>query len=234
MHGSSRSLPTISTASSSSRRPRRSIWSSSAPRCPLVAGLVDQLADAGVAAFGPTAAAARLEASKAFAKEVMLAAGVPTGAYREVESVQDGMAAIESYPAVIKFDGLAAGKGVVIATDEGQARDALTEMIEERRFGDGAVIVEEYLDGEEVSLFAFCDGETAIPMTPAQDYKRIFDGDEGPNTGGMGAYTPVAGVPDPAELCALVHQPIVDEMKRRGSSVPRRALRGAGLVAGRG
>lgn len=198
------------------------------PEAPLVAGLVDALAAAGIRAFGPGAAAAQLEASKSFAKEVMIAAGVPTGAYAEVDSVQAGVAAVESYPAVIKYDGLAAGKGVVIAQDENEAQIALEEMIEQRRFGDGKVIVEEFLDGEEVSLFALCDGVNAIPMTPAQDYKRIFDGDEGPNTGGMGAYTPVPGAPEVDDLALLVHQPIVDELRRRG--MPFHGVLYAGLM----
>jgi phosphoribosylamine--glycine ligase len=198
------------------------------PEAPLVAGMVDAFSGSDVKAFGPSAAAAQLEASKSFSKEVMIAAGVPTGSYEDVSSVDDGVAAIASYPAVIKYDGLAAGKGVVIAQDEAEARTALGEMIEQRKFGDGKVIVEEFLDGDEVSLFALCDGLRALPMTPAQDYKRIFDGDEGPNTGGMGAYTPVPGVPDVDELCALVHQPIVDEMNRRGT--PFHGVLYAGLM----
>ena len=137
------------------------------------------------------------------------------------------MAAIERYPVVLKFDGLAAGKGVVIAQDEAQARAALEAFLEERRFGPGRVVVEEHLDGEEVSLLALCDGVRAIPMAPAQDYKRIFDGDEGPNTGGMGSYSPVPGVDATRarELSRVVHQPIVDELARRGTPVPRRPLR---------
>ncbi|HWI22173.1 MAG TPA: phosphoribosylamine--glycine ligase [Baekduia sp.] len=198
------------------------------PEAPLVAGMVDAFAGTGIKAFGPSAQAARLEASKSFSKDVMIAAGVPTGGYEEVGSVAAGMAAIDSYPAVIKYDGLAAGKGVVIAQSESEARAALAAMIEERRFGTGKILVEEYLDGDEVSLFALCDGVRAIPMTPAQDYKRIFDGDQGPNTGGMGAYTPVPGVPDVDELCALVHQPIVDEMARRGT--PFHGVLYAGLM----
>ena len=164
------------------------------PEAPLVAGVVDALTDAGIPVFGPGRDAARLEGSKAFAKEVMEAAGVPTAAWTTVDDAAAGMAAIERYPVVLKFDGLAAGKGVVIAQDEAQAQAALTEFLEERRFGPGRVVVEEHLDGEEVSLLALCDGVRAIPMAPAQDYKRIFDGDEGPNTGGMGSYSPVPGV----------------------------------------
>jgi phosphoribosylamine--glycine ligase len=189
------------------------------PEAPLVAGVVDALTDAGIPVFGPGRDAARLEGSKAFAKEVMEAAGVPTAAWTTVDDAAAGMAAIERYPVVLKFDGLAAGKGVVIAQDEAQAQAALAEFLEERRFGPGRVVVEEHLDGEEVSLLALCDGVRAIPMAPAQDYKRIFDGDEGPNTGGMGSYSPVPGV-DAAralELSAVVHQPIVDELARRGT-----------------
>ncbi len=189
------------------------------PEAPLVAGLVDALNDEGIPVFGPVREAARLEGSKAFAKEVMEAAGVPTAAWTTVDDVASGMAAIERYPVVLKFDGLAAGKGVVIAQDEATARAALEEFLEQRRFGPGRVVVEEHLDGEEVSLLALCDGVRAIAMAPAQDYKRIFDGDEGPNTGGMGSYSPVPGV-DPGrarELSALVHQPIVDELARRGT-----------------
>jgi phosphoribosylamine--glycine ligase len=199
------------------------------PEAPLVAGLADRLEQAGIAHFGPTAAAAQLEGSKAFAKDVMASAGVPTANWAEVESVQAGMEAIDGrYPTVIKFDGLAAGKGVVVAPDAATARQALSEMLEERRFGEGAVVVEDFLEGEELSLFAICDGERAVPMVPAQDYKRIFDGDEGPNTGGMGAYSPVPGAPDPAELVVAIHQPVVDLLRERGT--PFHGVLYAGLM----
>lgn len=200
------------------------------PEAPLVAGLVDELAAEGIPAFGPVREAARLEGSKEFAKEVMEAAGVPTAAWSAIDSVEDGMAAIERYPVVLKFDGLAAGKGVVIAQDDARAREALEAFLEERRFGPGCVVVEEHLEGEELSLLALCDGERALPMAPAQDYKRIFDGDEGPNTGGMGSYSPVPGVDaDRArEISALVHQPIVDELARRGT--PFHGVLYAGLM----
>jgi len=189
------------------------------PEAPLVAGLADELAGRGIAAFGPSAAAARLEASKQYAKDVMEAAGVPTAAWSAVDDVDAGMVAITGYPVVLKFDGLAAGKGVVIAQSETEARATLEEFLVARRFGEGRVVVEECLAGEELSLLALCDGERAIPMAPAQDYKRIFDGDEGPNTGGMGSYSPVPGIgPERvAELSALVHQPIVDELRGRGT-----------------
>jgi phosphoribosylamine--glycine ligase len=189
------------------------------PEAPLVAGAVDALAAEGIAAFGPTAAAARLEGSKAYAKEVMAEAGVPTAAATVVREVEEGMAAVERYPVVLKADGLAAGKGVVIAADEAQARAALEDMLVARRFGETSVLVEEHLEGEELSLLALCDGERAVPMAPAQDYKRIFDGDAGPNTGGMGSYSPVAGVDAArvAEIAAAVHQPVVDLMRERGT-----------------
>lgn len=189
------------------------------PEAPLVAGLVDALAARGMAAFGPSAAAARLEGSKTFAKEVMAAAGVPTAAWAAVGDVESGMAAISRYPVVLKFDGLAAGKGVVIAADADEARTTLVEFLVDRRFGAGQVVVEECLVGDELSLLALCDGERAVAMAPAQDYKRIFDGDAGPNTGGMGSYSPVPGVtPQRAEeICALVHQPVVDLLRARGT-----------------
>ncbi len=200
------------------------------PEVALIAGLVDALSAAGIAAFGPVREAARLEGSKAFAKEIMAAAGVPTAAWTTVTGVEAGLAAVPSYPVAIKFDGLAAGKGVVIATDAEQAREALEAFLVERRYGAGAVVVEEFLVGEEVSLFALCDGERAVAMAPAQDYKRIFDGDAGPNTGGMGSYSPVAGVDAvrAREITALVHQPVVDELARRGT--PFHGVLYAGLM----
>ncbi|HKE80572.1 MAG TPA: phosphoribosylamine--glycine ligase, partial [Solirubrobacteraceae bacterium] len=189
------------------------------PEAPLVGGLVDRLASRGIDAFGPTAEVAQLEGSKAFAKEVMEAAGVATATWRAVTTVEDGMGAIERYPVVLKYDGLAAGKGVVIAGDEDEARATLEAFLVERRFGDERVVVEEALEGEELSLLALCDGEIAVPMAPAQDYKRIFDGDRGPNTGGMGSYSPVPGI-DRArieELVRTIHQPVVDELRHRGT-----------------
>jgi phosphoribosylamine--glycine ligase len=200
------------------------------PEAPLVAGLADELAARGRSAFGPRRAAAELEGSKAFAKEVMAAAGVPTAGWTAVDDVEAGMAAIERYPAVLKFDGLAAGKGVVIAAGEAEAREALEGFLVERRFGPGRVVVEEHLEGEELSLHALCDGERAVPMAPAQDYKRIFDGDVGPNTGGMGSYSPVAGVDAQraAEITRLVHQPVVEELRRRGT--PFHGVLYAGLM----
>ena len=204
------------------------------PEAPLVAGLADECAANGVACFGPVAAAARLEGSKAYAKEVMAAAGVPTGAHALVESVEDGLAAIGTYPAVIKADGLAAGKGVVIAPDEATARGALEAMLVERRFGDTPVVVEEFLDGRELSLLAICDGETALPLAPARDYKRIGDGDAGPNTGGMGCFSPVPEIDDAfvERIRAGVHQPVVDELARRGTPFHGVLYAGLMLTAG--
>jgi phosphoribosylamine--glycine ligase len=200
------------------------------PEAPLVAGLVDELVERGIAAFGPVREVAQLEGSKAFAKEVMEAAGVATAAWRAVETVEDGMGSIDRYPVVLKFDGLAAGKGVVIAEDEQEARATLEAFLEEERFGAGRVVVEELLEGEELSLLALCDGETAVPMAPAQDYKRIYDGDRGPNTGGMGSYSPVVGIDRPVteELVRTVHQPVVDELRHRG--IPFHGCLYAGLM----
>jgi phosphoribosylamine--glycine ligase len=200
------------------------------PEAPLVAGVADALAQAGIRCFGPCRAAAELEGSKAFCKEIMIAAGVPTAEHTVVTDPRAGMEAIKRYPVVIKADGLAAGKGVIIAEDEHQARAALTDLLVERRFGTERVLVEEHLDGEELSLLALCDGRTAVPLASAQDYKRIFDGDQGPNTGGMGCYSPVPAVDDAraSEICAVVHQPVLDELARRG--IPFHGVLYAGLM----
>ena len=204
------------------------------PEAPLVAGLVDELAAAGIAAFGPTREAARIEGSKAYAKQLMKETGVPTAShvlFRTREEAAEHLACA-SYPAVLKADVLAAGKGVIIAADEREARAALDVFFGERRFGETEVVLEEFLEGEELSLLALCDGERALPLAPAQDYKRIFDGDEGPNTGGMGSYSPVPGFDDARaqELAAVVHQPIVDELRRRGT--PFHGVLYAGLMMG--
>jgi phosphoribosylamine--glycine ligase len=200
------------------------------PEAALVAGVADALAAAGIRCFGPVAAAARLEGSKAFSKEIMAAAGIPTAAHRVVTDPDAGMRAVERYPVVIKADGLAAGKGVIIATDEAQARDAFEQLLVEHQFGTDRVVVEEYLEGDELSLLALCDGERAVALASAQDYKRIFEGDEGPNTGGMGSYSPVPEIDDAyaAEICAAVHQPVLDELRRRG--VPFHGVLYAGLM----
>jgi phosphoribosylamine---glycine ligase len=202
------------------------------PEAPLVEGLVDMLGEAGVRAFGPTAAAAKIEGSKAYAKELMQDVGVPTASYMVFRSREEALAQLPcaSYPAVLKADVLAAGKGVIICETEAEARAAAEVFFSERRFGITTVVLEEFLHGEEVSLFALCDGVRAVPMTPAQDYKRIFDGDEGPNTGGMGSYSPVPGVDEDLvrEITATVHQPIVDELRARGT--PFHGVLYAGLM----
>jgi phosphoribosylamine---glycine ligase len=202
------------------------------PEAPLVAGLVDALEERGIAAFGPSGEAARIEGSKLHAKELMSEAGVPTASHTVLRSREEALdqIACASYPAVLKADGLAAGKGVIICPSEAEARDAVDVFFTERRFGDTRVVIEEFLDGEELSLLALCDGENVLPLAPAQDYKRIYDGDEGPNTGGMGSYSPVPGF-DPAEterITDLVHRPIVDAMRRRGT--PYHGVLYAGLM----
>jgi phosphoribosylamine--glycine ligase len=191
------------------------------PEAPLVEGLVDMLGEAGVRAFGPTAAAAKIEGSKAYAKELMQDVRVPTASYMVFHSREEALAQLPcaSYPAVLKADVLAAGKGVIICESEQEARAAVEVFFGERRFGHTTVVLEEFLRGEELSLFALCDGVRAVPMTPAQDYKRIFDMDQGPNTGGMGSYSPVPKIDDDLvrDITATVHQPIVDELRARGT-----------------
>jgi phosphoribosylamine---glycine ligase len=245
------------------------------PEAPLVAGLVDALAERGRPAFGPSAAAAELEGSKTFAKQAMEQAGVPTAAWRRVASLEEGIVAVgelASPGVVVKADGLAAGKGVTVAENAEQAHAALREIFVERRFGGGpssdpmnrsgestdpvnrsggssdpmnrpskssrssdsrggpSAVVEELLLGEELSLLALCDGVRAVPMAPARDFKRIFEGDRGPNTGGMGSYSPVAGFDAASvrELASVVHQPIVDLMRGRGT--PFHGVLYAGLM----
>ena len=202
------------------------------PEAPLVGGAVDALEQAGVPAFGPSAEAARLEGSKLHAKELMAEAGVPTASHTVLRSHQEALDEIASasYPAVLKADGLAAGKGVIICQTEDEAREAAAAFFVEQRFGEMEVVFEEFLDGEELSLLALCDGDNVLPLAPAQDYKRIGDGDEGPNTGGMGSYSPVPGFgPDEVErLADEVHRPVVDAMKRRGT--PFHGVLYAGLM----
>jgi phosphoribosylamine--glycine ligase len=204
------------------------------PEAALVAGAVDALEDAGVPAFGPSAGAAELEGSKAFAKELMKEAGVPTAAHVLLRSREEALEQLSraAYPTVLKADGLAAGKGVIICPTEAEARAAVDVFFTERRFGATTVILEEMLEGEELSLLAICDGENVVPLAPAQDYKRIFDGDEGPNTGGMGSYSPVPGfgAAEVEEIVDRVHRPIVAAMARRG--VPFHGVLYAGLMIG--
>jgi phosphoribosylamine--glycine ligase len=202
------------------------------PEAPLVAGLVDMLGEAGIRAFGPSAAAAKIEGSKAYAKKVMKELGVPTASYMVFRTREEALAQLPcaSYPAVLKADVLAAGKGVIVCSTEQEAREAVDVFFGERRFGATTVVLEEFLEGEEVSLLALCDGVRALPMAPAQDYKRIFDDDEGPNTGGMGSYSPVPGydVDWAMETAAVVHQPIVDDLRARGT--PFHGVLYAGLM----
>jgi phosphoribosylamine---glycine ligase len=202
------------------------------PEAPLVKGLVDVCFEAGIKAFGPSGPAARIEGSKAFAKEVMEAAGVPTASYVVLHDRTEALdhLAGASYPLVLKADALAAGKGVVICPTDAEAKAAVDEFFTQQRFGRTTVVAEEFLEGQELSLLALCDGTRAVPMTPAQDYKRIFDGDKGPNTGGMGSYSPVPGF-DAAHakaLAATVHQPVVDELRARGT--PFHGVLYAGLM----
>jgi phosphoribosylamine--glycine ligase len=191
------------------------------PEAPLVAGLADALEASGVATFGPSAEAARIEGSKIHAKELMTAAGVPTASHAVLRTREEAREhlACASYPAVLKADGLAAGKGVIIAASEAEAREATDVFFVEQRFGETEVVLEEHVEGEELSLLAICDGENVVPLAPAQDYKRIFDGDRGPNTGGMGSYSPVPGFDRERtdEIVATVHRPVVDLMRRRGT-----------------
>ncbi len=188
------------------------------PEAPLVAGVGDVLREAGFAVYGPSAAAAALEGSKAFAKEVMSAAEVPT-AFAHVctteEEVADALDALGA-PHVVKEDGLAAGKGVVVTDDREEALEHARACLAKV---DGRVVVEAYLDGPEVSIFYVCDGDRGVPLAPAQDFKRVGDGDAGPNTGGMGAYTPLDWAP--ADLVETVTnrvaEPVLAEMRRRGT-----------------
>jgi phosphoribosylamine--glycine ligase len=194
------------------------------PEAPLVAGISDVLTDDGFTVFGPSRDAAALEGSKAFAKEVMDAAGVPTARSRTCTHPLDVAAALDLFgpPYVVKQDGLAAGKGVVVTDDRATAEAHATAS--------GTVVIEEYLDGPEVSLFVVCDGKTAIPLLPAQDFKRIGDDDTGPNTGGMGAYAPLPWADDDlvVRLQAAVVEPTLAEMRVRG--IPFRGLLYVGLA----
>jgi phosphoribosylamine---glycine ligase len=209
------------------------------PEAPLVAGLVDALEARGHLAFGPTAAAAELEGSKAFAKHAMAQAGVPTAGYRHVHTFEEGLEAVRELASpgvVVKADGLAAGKGVTVASSPAEAEQALREIFLEHRFAaprdpaQASAVVEELLLGAELSLLALCDGHTALPLAPARDFKRIGEHDTGPNTGGMGAYSPVAGIGEREirELSETLVQPIVDWMAARGT--PYRGVLYAGLM----
>ena len=208
------------------------------PEAPLCAGIVDDLETAGIKAFGPTKAAARLEGSKGFTKDLCRANGIPTAAYERFSAANPAKVYLRSRgaPIVVKADGLAAGKGVVVAQTVAEAETAIDMM-----FGGGLgeaggeVVVEEFLDGEEASFFALCDGETAIPLTTAQDHKRAYDDDKGPNTGGMGAYSPAPNIDAAmsARIMAEIIDPTMRAMKAMGA--PYKGVLYAGLmIAGEG
>lgn len=200
------------------------------PEVPLVLGVADAVRAAGIACFGPSAAAARIEGSKAFAKDVMAAAGVRTAHSEVVDSPAELDAALDRFGPtwVVKDDGLAAGKGVVVTADRSAARDHGAELLEQGH----PVLLESFLDGPEVSLFCLVDGETVVPLLPAQDHKRVGDGDTGPNTGGMGAYTPLPWLPAETvtEIVEDVVRPVAAELVRRGC--PFSGLLYAGLAIG--
>jgi phosphoribosylamine--glycine ligase len=184
------------------------------PEAPLVAGVSDALRAAGIPVFGPSKNAAALEGSKSFAKEIMAAADVPTGMAHECKTIEEVEAALDDFgaPYVVKADGLAAGKGVIVTSDRAAALEHA------RKFIDMGILVEEFLDGQEVSLFFLADGTNVVPLTPAQDFKRAHDGDAGPNTGGMGAYSPLPWLPEGfvEEVQRTVAQPTINELARLG------------------
>ena len=187
------------------------------PEVPLVAGAADALIEAGVPVFGPTKAAAQLEGSKAFAKDVMAAAGVLTASATRVEQASDVEAALDEYGPryVVKDDGLAGGKGVVVTEDRAEAKAHAEAVLA----AGNPVLFESFLEGPEVSLFCLVDGETVVPLLPAQDHKRAYDNDEGPNTGGMGAYAPLPWLPedDVQTIVDTIARPVAEEMVRRGT-----------------
>jgi phosphoribosylamine--glycine ligase len=206
------------------------------PEAPLVAGIADLFVEHGLKVFGPNKVAAQLEGSKFFAKEIMAAAGAPTGAFARFTDADEAHAYLDtqrSWPLVVKADGLAAGKGVIICNDRDEARAAVDLCLVARDFGEAGnvVLIEEFLSGSEVSLLALCDGTTVVPMAPAQDYKRIFNGDQGPNTGGMGSYCPVPGFSDETaqRICDEVYRPVLDALRARG--VDFRGVLYGGLIA---
>jgi phosphoribosylamine---glycine ligase len=203
------------------------------PETPLAAGIIDDLAAAGIKAFGPGKLAAQLEGSKGFTKDLCSEFNIPTGAYRRFTDAADALAYVrgQGAPIVVKADGLAAGKGVVVAKTLREAEDAIAMMFEGAFGSAGAeVVIEEFLSGREISFFALCDGETAIPLASAQDHKRAFDHDEGPNTGGMGAYSPTPFVtPDiHDQIMSRIILPTVSGMKTRGT--PFRGVLYAGVM----
>ena len=204
------------------------------PEAPLVAGLADVFKRRGLPVFGPSKAAAQLEGSKAFSKELMAKYNIPTAFFKICEDIEAAKAYVEEKgaPLVVKADGLAAGKGVVVAMTKQEALDAIDDMMGDHKFGAAGarVVLEEYMEGEEASLLAFTDGKTVVPMIAAQDHKRVFDGDEGPNTGGMGTYAPAPVMTDILRLKAteLVLKPVVAAMAKEGT--PYQGCLYAGLM----
>jgi phosphoribosylamine--glycine ligase len=204
------------------------------PEAPLVAGITDAMEAAGLACCGPSKPAAQLEGSKAFTKEIADAAGIPTAKWERFDEAEAAREFVRrrGTPIVVKADGLAAGKGVVVAATEDEALTAIDSMMDRRAFGEAgaSVVIEECLTGEEVSLFALCDGTSAVLLGSAQDHKRVGDGDTGPNTGGMGAYAPVPSFPPAAEQAAFerIILPAVAAMAARGT--PFRGVLYAGLM----
>jgi phosphoribosylamine--glycine ligase len=204
------------------------------PEAPLAAGIVDRFRAAGLRIFGPCREGAQLEASKAFTKRVLVEAGVPTAAYRELSDADEARAFARElgFPCVVKADGLAAGKGVVICGDAGEADAAIASMLESGRFGEAGrrVVVEEFLEGEEASFIALTDGHDVVPLAPSQDHKAVFDGDQGPNTGGMGAYSPAPVVTPElaARITSEVIEPTVAALWDRG--IDYRGVLYAGLM----
>lgn len=206
------------------------------PEAPLSAGLADRMEEAGIKALGPSAAGARLESSKGFARDIAMEAGVPSPAYRRCHTAQEAKAFAQTlgFPVVVKADGLAQGKGVVIATSPDEAANAIDSMFG-GAYGEAGkeVVIEEFLEGEEASFFALCDGEHFLPLAGAQDHKRAYDGDAGPNTGGMGAYSPAPILDAKVERDVMnrIIEPVVRTMRRRGT--PYRGVLYAGLMIGK-
>ena len=204
------------------------------PEAPLVAGLADVFKRRGLPVFGPSKAAAQLEGSKAFSKELMAKYSIPTAFFKICEDIETAKAYVEEKgaPIVVKADGLAAGKGVVVAMTKAEALEAIDEMMGDHKFGAAGarLVLEEYMEGEEASLLAFTDGKTVVPMIAAQDHKRVFDGDEGPNTGGMGTYAPAPVMTDIRRLKAteLILKPVVEAMAKEGT--PYQGCLYAGLM----
>ncbi len=208
------------------------------PEAPLALGIADEFRKARLKIFGPTKAAARLESSKSFSKDIMAANRIPTAAARSFERMEQALAYLDEQPVpiVVKADGLAQGKGVVVATTREEATQAVRDAMEKSVFGQAGhrVLIEEFLDGEELTLMAFTDGKTVVPMVPAQDHKRVGDGDSGPNTGGMGAYAPapIATAALREQVTRQVLQPTVDALARLGS--PFQGVLYAGLMVVKG